>query len=188
MALNHRKIGLWKPARSGSGLVGAMSATLIWHVGATVTSAVHCNFAAPSLHCSASEPLSLANKLTSHSHLCRANPLPTTPVKAALAICRTCSPSALCRSHPLLTDADKPAFRGPIEAHTPALYQGAPSNPEWLALIHRKQRKHERSSRLSQSCALSATRCRCESVTDWLKNVQHTFRFPTGSFTLTARS
>ena len=142
---------------------------------------------AQNLHCSASEPLSLANKLTSHSHLCRANPLPTTPVKAALAICRTCSPSALCRSHPLLTDADKPAFRGPIEAHTPALYQGAPSNPEWLALIHRKQRKHERSLRLSQSCALSATRCRCESVTDWLKNVQHTFRFATGSSTLTAR-
>lgn len=176
-----------------------MPDTIRWHVGATVTSAVHCNSAAVriallrvcialNLHCSASAPLSLANKLTSHSHLCRANPLPTTPVKAALAICRTCSPSALCRSHPLLTDADKPAFRGPIEAHTPAPYQGAPSNPEWLALIHRKQRRHERSSRLSRSCALSATRCRCESVTDWLKNVQHTFRFPTGSFTLTARS
>ena len=130
------------------------------YVGARL--AMPCNSATLSLHCSASAPLSLANTLTSYL--------------------------GLCRSHPLLTDSDALAFRDLIATHTRTPYQGAPSHPEWLALIQRRQRQHDRSSRLSCSCVASAGQCRCESVADWLKNVQHTFRFPTGSFTLTARS
>ena len=50
------------------------------------------------------------------------------------------------------------------------------------------QQEHNRSSHLSCSWLTSAGQCRYKSVTDWLKNVQHTFPFPTGSFTLIARS